>query len=138
MLSVFFIMCLNKLFYLVEVCIFRPQTLRRMFFSGKIKHIEQFSRRDSFHEFEKFPYFDTHSIHLTLLSSIFPLLFSKIETENVICQSTKFLGKKWGIGYPPFPLGFTSSKKHNLLSKSSQIISWESKKRELILILSCI
>ena len=70
-----------------------------MFFSGKIKHIEQFSRRDSFHEFEKFPYFDTHSIHLTLLSSIFPLLFSKIETENVICQSTKFFGKKWWLDF---------------------------------------
>ena len=52
-------MCLNKQFYLVNVCIFRPQDISSDVFLRKIKHIEQFWRRDSFHEFEDFLYFDT-------------------------------------------------------------------------------
>ena len=73
-------------------------------------------------------------------SLIFPLaLFSNIETENLPVSVQEILGKKLrGIRYPHFPVGFTPRQKHNLQSKSSQIISWEGKKRQLILILSCI
>ena len=72
-------------------------------------------------------------------SLIFPLaLFSNIETENLPVSVQEILGKKLrGIRYPHFPVGFTLRQKHNLQSKSSQIISWEGKKLQLILILSC-
>ena len=72
-------------------------------------------------------------------SLIFPLaLFSNIETENLPVSVQEILGKKLrGIRYPHFPVGFTLQQKHNLQSKSSQIISWEGKKLQLILILSC-
>ena len=73
-------------------------------------------------------------------SLIFPLaLFSNIETENLPVSVQEILGKKLrGIRYPHFPVGFTLRQKHNLQSKSSQIISGEGKKHQLILILSFI